>query len=96
MNKAPARRVIAAFSALFHLRRSTSRHAGDNGLYPAAGGEEFTGSPGSNNSGDTAAEALISARYASPELAAFIQTEQKGSVAVSRRVWECSETKTTL
>ncbi|XP_014269895.1 GATOR1 complex protein DEPDC5 isoform X5 [Maylandia zebra] len=32
-------------------RRSTSRHAGDNGLYPAAGGEEFTGSPGSNNSG---------------------------------------------
>lgn len=41
----------------FHLRRSTSRQAGDNGLYPAAGGEEFTGSPGSNNSGDTAAEA---------------------------------------
>uniref|UniRef100_A0A669BXG9 DEP domain containing 5, GATOR1 subcomplex subunit n=1 Tax=Oreochromis niloticus TaxID=8128 RepID=A0A669BXG9_ORENI len=32
-------------------RRSASRQPGDNGLYPAGGMEEFTGSPGSNNSG---------------------------------------------
>lgn len=34
-----------------HLRRTTSRQAGENGLYVGGGMEEFTGSPGSNNSG---------------------------------------------
>uniref|UniRef100_A0A7N8X1U7 DEP domain containing 5, GATOR1 subcomplex subunit n=1 Tax=Mastacembelus armatus TaxID=205130 RepID=A0A7N8X1U7_9TELE len=33
-------------------RRTTSRQAGENGLYIGGGMEEFTGSPGSNNSGD--------------------------------------------
>ncbi|XP_047445711.1 GATOR complex protein DEPDC5 isoform X8 [Mugil cephalus] len=32
-------------------RRTTSRQAGENGLYIGGGMEEFTGSPGSNNSG---------------------------------------------
>ncbi|KAI9537837.1 GATOR complex protein depdc5 [Dissostichus eleginoides] len=32
-------------------RRTVSRHAGENGLYIGGGMEEFTGSPGSNNSG---------------------------------------------
>ncbi|XP_034071492.1 GATOR complex protein DEPDC5 isoform X8 [Gymnodraco acuticeps] len=32
-------------------RRTVSRHAGENGLYISGGMEEFTGSPGSNNSG---------------------------------------------
>ncbi|KAM4728178.1 GATOR1 complex protein DEPDC5 isoform 1-T1 [Anableps anableps] len=31
-------------------RRTTSRQAGENGLYTCGGTEEFTGSPGSNNS----------------------------------------------
>ncbi|XP_038139491.1 GATOR complex protein DEPDC5 isoform X2 [Cyprinodon tularosa] len=31
-------------------RRTTSKQAGDNSLYPCGGPEEFTGSPGSNNS----------------------------------------------
>ncbi|KAM3865836.1 GATOR1 complex protein DEPDC5 [Diretmus argenteus] len=34
-------------------RRATSRHAGENGLYIGGGMEEFTGSPGSNNSAGT-------------------------------------------
>uniref|UniRef100_A0A3B4X875 DEP domain containing 5, GATOR1 subcomplex subunit n=1 Tax=Seriola lalandi dorsalis TaxID=1841481 RepID=A0A3B4X875_SERLL len=33
-------------------RRTTSRQVGDNGLYIGGGMDEFTGSPGSNNSGD--------------------------------------------
>ncbi|XP_034411623.1 GATOR complex protein DEPDC5 isoform X7 [Cyclopterus lumpus] len=32
-------------------RRTTSRHAGENGLYVSGGMEELTGSPGSHNSG---------------------------------------------
>lgn len=36
----------------FYLRRTTSRQAGENGLYIGGGMEELTGSPGSNNSGD--------------------------------------------
>ncbi|KAK2895758.1 GATOR1 complex protein DEPDC5 isoform X3 [Channa argus] len=32
-------------------KRTTSRQAGENGLYVGGGMEEFTGSPGSNNSG---------------------------------------------
>lgn len=34
----------------FYLRRTTSRQAGENGLYTSGATEEFTGSPGSNNS----------------------------------------------
>ncbi|XP_028828527.1 GATOR complex protein DEPDC5 isoform X2 [Denticeps clupeoides] len=34
-------------------RRTTSRHAGENGLYVTGGAEEFSGSPGSSNSTGT-------------------------------------------
>ncbi|XP_069571965.1 GATOR1 complex protein DEPDC5 isoform X2 [Brachyistius frenatus] len=37
-------------------RRTASRQAGENGLYISGGMEEFTGSPGSHNSGDTPAQ----------------------------------------
>uniref|UniRef100_A0A8C4GD83 DEP domain-containing protein n=1 Tax=Dicentrarchus labrax TaxID=13489 RepID=A0A8C4GD83_DICLA len=41
-------------------RRTTSRQAGENGLYIGGGMEEFTGSPGSNNSGDLPTQKLDS------------------------------------
>lgn len=43
----------------FYLRRTTSRQAGENGLYTGGGMEEFTGSPGSNNSGDMPSQKQI-------------------------------------
>ncbi len=44
--------VLNSYHLSFYLRRTTSRQAGENGLYIGGGMEELTGSPGSNSSGD--------------------------------------------
>lgn len=53
---------------LFSLRQTTSRQAGENGLYTCVGAEEFNGSPRSNNSGGISSQKLTySALYSHSE-----------------------------
>lgn len=59
-----------------YLRRTTSRQAGENGLYIGGGMEDLTGSPGSNNSGDmtTQKQRPPEAYYFNPAVLFFSST----------------------
>lgn len=55
--------VVTSLYVTFYLRRAASRQAGENGLYIGAGVEEYTGSPGSNNSGEMPKVAFNTSGY---------------------------------
>uniref|UniRef100_A0A8C3A6S8 DEP domain containing 5, GATOR1 subcomplex subunit n=1 Tax=Cyclopterus lumpus TaxID=8103 RepID=A0A8C3A6S8_CYCLU len=55
-------------------RRTTSRHAGENGLYVSGGMEELTGSPGSHNSGDKSTQEHSLLLSAPPTVPSFCCT----------------------